>query len=75
MIKDNSVGVIKMEVARSTDPNWDFLREVRNLATRNDIVLVSMSAPLVSGKPCGLHMEYEVEPDIAMEKLLETVMQ
>ena len=67
MIKDNSVGVIKMEVARSTDPNWDFLREVRNLATRNDIVLVFDECTSGFRQTFGgLHMEYEVEPDIAI---------
>ena len=40
IVETQEIGVIKMEVARNSEPNEKFLKEVRTLATENNIVLV-----------------------------------
>ena len=40
IVKKNNIGVIKMEVSRSENPNKAFLDKVRKLATENGIVLI-----------------------------------
>jgi len=40
LIKNNNIGVIKMEVSRNIRPSRDFLKKVRNIATSNKIVLI-----------------------------------
>ena len=40
LIKTKNIGVIKMEVCRSTSPNITFLKKVRNIATKKNIVLI-----------------------------------
>ncbi|MEO5974675.1 MAG: aminotransferase class III-fold pyridoxal phosphate-dependent enzyme [Ilumatobacteraceae bacterium] len=67
LVSSHNVGVIMMEVSRSTGPTDDFLHKVRDLATRNRIVL--MFDECTSGfrqTYGGLHKMYGVEPDMAM---------
>jgi len=63
---DPEVGVIYMEVQRSTPPAPGFLEGVRELATKHGIVLVfdecTSGFRRVLG---GLHLHYGVDPDIA----------
>ena len=40
IVKEKNIGVIKMEVCRNTKPDKKFLKFVRNLATKNKIVLI-----------------------------------
>ena len=40
IVKNNDIGVIKMEVVRNFGPEDNFLHKVRELATRNNIVLI-----------------------------------
>ena len=40
IIKRNKIGVIKMEVHRNEKPKYGFLRKVREIATKNKIVLI-----------------------------------
>ncbi|GAB5522333.1 MAG: hypothetical protein Roseis2KO_02050 [Roseivirga sp.] len=65
--KDDEVGVIIMEVMRNLEPEDDFLRKVRKLADEKGIVLIfdecSSGFRQTFG---GLHLQYEVEPDMAM---------
>ena len=61
------LGVIKMEVFRNHQPEDDFLKKVRKLATENNIVLIFDEC--TSGfrqNFGGLHKIYDVEPDIAV---------
>ena len=40
LIKTKNIGVIKMEVCRNTSPNIVFLKKVRNIATKKNVVLI-----------------------------------
>ena len=56
-----------MEVVRSTGPKNNFLQKVRDLANQKGIILIFDEC--TSGfreNFGGLHMKYNVEPDIAM---------
>ena len=67
LITQNNIGVIMMEVSRSVGPQDGFLQKVRDLATKNSIVLMfdecSSGFRQTFG---GLHKMYGVEPDMAM---------
>ena len=67
LVDKENIGVIKMEVSRSTQPNIKFLREVRNLASKKNIVLIFDEC--TSGfRQCfgGLHKLTNVTPDMAI---------
>ena len=67
LIDKENIGIIKMEVARSTQPNIKFLKEVRNLASKKKIILIFDEC--TSGfRQCfgGLHKEIDVIPDMAI---------
>jgi len=67
IIAAGDVGVIMMEVSRSEGPADGFLQQVREIATKNGIVL--MFDECTSGFRQtfgGLHKMYGVEPDMAM---------
>ena len=67
IVKDQDIGVIKMEVSRNKGPEDNFLGNVRKLATENNIVLIFDEC--TSGfreNFGGLHKKYDVEPDMAM---------
>jgi glutamate-1-semialdehyde 2,1-aminomutase len=67
IVNANDIGVIKMEVMRNRGPENQFLQKVRQLATERRIVLVFDEC--TSGfrqNNGGLHMQYKVQPDIAM---------
>ena len=67
LVATKSIGVIKMEVIRNFEPSDGFLYKVRQLASKNNIVLIFDEC--TSGfRECygGLHKKYEVYPDIAV---------
>lgn len=67
LVKKHDIGIIKMEVERSVPPSSDFLKKVRNLATKHEIILIFDEC--TSGfreQFGGLHKKYNVEPDMAM---------
>jgi glutamate-1-semialdehyde 2,1-aminomutase len=67
IVKNNNIGVIKMEVMRNFEPIDGFLEKVRKIATDNNIVLIFDEC--TSGfreTNGGLHKKYKVNPDIAM---------
>lgn len=67
IVNEHDIGVIKMEVVRNIEPADDFLKKVRNLASSKNIVLIFDEC--TSGfrqTRAGLHLQYDVEPDIAM---------
>ena len=67
IIKNKNIGVIKMEVARNSLPDINFLKEVRKLANKNKIVLVFDECTSGFRRNLGgMHMLYGVYPDIAM---------
>lgn len=67
IVRSQSIGVIKMEVCRNTEPNVDFLLKVRKLADDSGIVLIFDEC--TSGfrqSYGGLHLTAGVSPDIAI---------
>lgn len=67
LVDANDIGVIKMEVVRSTGPKDDFLHKVRKLATDRGIVLIFDECTSGFRQTFGgLHKMYGVEPDMAM---------
>ena len=67
LVKNNDIGVIKMEVERNNSPEDNFLQKVRKLATQNEIVLIFDECTSGFRETFGgLHKKYNVEPDMAM---------
>jgi glutamate-1-semialdehyde 2,1-aminomutase len=61
------IAAIKMEVSRRQRPKDNFLQKVRNLATKNGIVLIFDECTSGFRETFGgLHKKYGVEPDMAM---------
>jgi glutamate-1-semialdehyde aminotransferase/spore coat polysaccharide biosynthesis protein SpsF (cytidylyltransferase family) len=67
IVDSNDIGVIKMEVIRTTKPEDDFLKKVRDLANAKNIVLVFDECTSGFRETFGgIHMKFDVEPDMAM---------
>jgi glutamate-1-semialdehyde 2,1-aminomutase len=67
LISTHDIGVIKMEVVRNFGPEDNFLQKVRNLASKNNIVLVFDECTSGFRETYGgIFKKYGVEPDIAM---------
>ena len=67
LINKENIGVIKMEVSRTTQPNVKFLKRVRDIATKKNIVLIFDEC--TSGfRQCfgGLHKSINIDPDMAI---------
>jgi glutamate-1-semialdehyde aminotransferase len=67
LIKSEQFAAVKMEVARSTKPDKEFLEEIRKLTKKHGTVLIFDEC--TSGfRECygGLHRKVNVEPDMAM---------
>jgi glutamate-1-semialdehyde 2,1-aminomutase len=67
LVAGGGVGVIMMEVSRNKGPENGFLQKVRDLATKQGIVLVFDECTSGFRQTFGgLHTLYGVEPDMAM---------
>ena len=67
IIARGDIGVIKMEVVRNAEPAEGFLHKVRDLATRNGIVLIFDECTSGFRETFGcLYLKYAVEPDMAV---------
>jgi glutamate-1-semialdehyde aminotransferase len=67
IVKNNDIGVIKMEVVRNFGPEDNFLHKVRELATRNNIVLIFDECTSGFRETFGgIYQKYKVEPDMVM---------
>lgn len=67
LVSEHDIGVIKMEVSRNQGPEDNFLHKVRDLATRNGIVLIFDECTSGFRQTFGgLHKLYGVEPDMAL---------
>lgn len=67
LLNHHDIGAIKMEVSRNYQPEGDFLKKVREIATKKNIILVFDEC--TSGfrqTEGGLHQYYGVEPDVAV---------
>jgi len=67
IVATQDIGVIKMEVVRNFGPEDNFLQKVRDLATRNNIVLIFDECTSGFRETFGgIYKKYGVEPDMAM---------
>tara|TARA_B100001123_G_C15344050_1_gene1036192 strand:- start:590 stop:2572 length:1983 start_codon:yes stop_codon:yes gene_type:complete len=67
LVNKENIGVIKMEVARNTKPNITFLKEVRELANKKNIVLIFDECTSGFRQSFGgLHKLININPDIAI---------
>ena len=67
LIKKEKIGIIKMEVARSNKPNIKFLKDVRKLCDKNNIILIFDECTTGFRENYGgLHKTLGVNPDIAI---------
>ena len=67
LVIENNIGVIKMEVVRNHEPQNNFLKKVRDLATEKNIVLIFDECTSGFRETFGgIFNKYGVEPDIAM---------
>ncbi len=67
LVKNKNIGVIKMEVVRNYEPKNNFLKKVRDLATKNNIVLIFDECTSGFRETFGgIHKKYKVNPDIVM---------
>jgi glutamate-1-semialdehyde aminotransferase len=67
IVDKNTIGTIKMEVYRNTEPKDDFLNKVRKLADKKNIVLIFDECTSGFRKSYGgLHKIYNIKPDMAI---------
>ena len=67
IVKENEIGVIKMEVKRNLEPTNNFLKKVRKLASDNNIVLIFDECTSGFRQTFGgMHKQYNLEPDMAI---------
>jgi glutamate-1-semialdehyde 2,1-aminomutase len=67
IVSNHDIGVIKMEVQRNEPPIDGFLEKVRQLATKNGIVLIFDECTSGFRETFGgLHKKYGVDPDMAI---------
>jgi glutamate-1-semialdehyde 2,1-aminomutase len=67
LIKKKNIGIIKMEVMRNIKPKKNFLQKIRNICNKKKIILIFDEC--TSGyreNLGGLHLNYKVNPDIAI---------
>ena len=69
LIKENAgeIAAIKMEVSRNEEPKDNYLQKVRDLATKNNIVLIFDECTSGFREMFGgLHKKYGIEPDLSI---------
>ena len=67
IIKEQKIGTVIMEVERNIKPQNNFLKKVRNLTKRNNIVLIFDECTSGFRETFGgLHKKYKINPDIAI---------
>ncbi len=67
LIATKDIGVIKMEVMRNDPPKDNFLEQVRDLATQNNIVLIFDECTSGFRETFGgIHQKFKVDPDICI---------
>jgi glutamate-1-semialdehyde 2,1-aminomutase len=64
---ENSIGTIKMEVCRNTEPNISFLNKIRSFAKKNNMVLIFDECTTGFRETLGgLHTELPIKPDMCI---------
>ena len=65
IVNKNNIGIIEMEVIRNIEPKNNFLKKVRNLATKNNIILIfDESTSGFRQTFGGIHKLYKINPDL-----------
>ena len=65
--KNPKIGIIKMEVERNLKPKNNFLKKIRNLCTKKNIILIFDECTSGFRETYGgLHKKYNINPDIAI---------
>ncbi len=67
IVSNHNIGVIKMEVIRNTEPQNNFLQEVRELANKENIVLIFDECTSGFRETFGgIYQKFNVIPDLIM---------
>ncbi|MCQ9201489.1 MAG: aminotransferase class III-fold pyridoxal phosphate-dependent enzyme [Prochlorococcus marinus XMU1425] len=67
IISNNDLAAVKMEVERSIKPKNNFLQKVRDLCTKNNVILIFDECTSGFRETIGgLHLKYSVQPDLAI---------
>ena len=67
IIDENDIGVIKMEVQRSSEPDKGFLEQVREICNLKKIVLIFDECTSGFRETFGgIHLKYDIIPDMAI---------
>ena len=67
LVENKSVGIIKMEVCRSTQPDVNFLKKIRKLCDRKKIILIFDECTSGFRESLGgLHKKIGIFPDMAI---------
>ena len=67
IVENNDLAAIKMEVSRNEGPTNNFLKKVRDLATKKGILLIFDECTSGFRETFGgLHLKYKINPDMAM---------
>ena len=67
IINTKNIGIIKMEVMRNIEPKNNFLKKIRKLASSKNIILIFDECTSGFRETFGgLHLKYDVNPDIAI---------
>ncbi len=67
IIKNNDIGIVKMEVMRNHEPKSGFLKKVREITKKKGIILIFDECTSGFRRTFGgLHKYYNVKPDIAI---------
>ena len=67
IVKENQLAAIKMEVERNVPPTDDFLQKIRTICDENNIVLIFDECTSGFRETFGgLHLKYNVNPDMAI---------
>ena len=67
IVNENDIGVIKMEVQRSFEPDKGYLQEVREICNTKKIILIFDECTSGFRETYGgIHLKYKVNPDMAI---------
>ncbi len=67
LVNQKKIGIIKMEVCRSTKPNINFLKKIKSLCSKKKIILI-FDECTTGFREClgGLHKKIKIYPDICI---------
>ena len=67
LISKHNIGTVIMEVSRNHSPKNNFLKKIRNIANKKNIVLIFDECTSGFRQTYGgLHLHYNIEPDIVL---------